>query len=109
MRTTDGLSWTYCHLAYLEPTVETGIRLAAGAPVGLVGDTGHAEGPHLHLQLQPANAYPQDEEWFKCFAGTAFSWQQGSQANAAAAPLFAVVSDSGAGPAPAGSVVLFHA
>jgi murein DD-endopeptidase MepM/ murein hydrolase activator NlpD len=109
LQTTDGLTWTYCHLAYLEPTVETGIRLAAGAPVGLVGDTGHAEGPHLHLQLQPANAYPQDEEWFKSFAGTAFSWQQGSQANAAAAPLFAVVSDSGAGPAPAGSVVLFHA
>src|SRR5204862_194089 len=47
--TTDGLSWTYCHLAYLEPAVTDGARLTAGRPVGLVGDTGHADGPHLHL------------------------------------------------------------
>ena len=31
--TTDGLVWTYCHLAYLEPTVVAGAQLAAG-PAG---------------------------------------------------------------------------
>jgi murein DD-endopeptidase MepM/ murein hydrolase activator NlpD len=42
--------------------------------VGLVGSTGHSSGPHLHLQLQPATAYPQQQAWFQSFAGTAFRW-----------------------------------
>jgi murein DD-endopeptidase MepM/ murein hydrolase activator NlpD len=75
MQTTDGLTWTYCHLAYREPTVVTGASLAAGASVGLVGSTGHSTGPHLHLQLQPATVYPQTQAWFQSFAGVAFLWQ----------------------------------
>jgi murein DD-endopeptidase MepM/ murein hydrolase activator NlpD len=75
IRTQDSLVWTYCHLAYLEPSVTDGVSLAAGTPVGLVGSTGHATGPHLHLQLQPATSYPQDQPWFASFAGKAFSWQ----------------------------------
>jgi murein DD-endopeptidase MepM/ murein hydrolase activator NlpD len=71
----DGREWTYCHLSHLEPTVASGTALGAGEPVGLVGSTGHSTGPHLHLQLQPAIAYPQDEPWFQALAGTAFSWQ----------------------------------
>jgi murein DD-endopeptidase MepM/ murein hydrolase activator NlpD len=71
----DGRQWTYCHLAVLEPAVEPGAQLRAGDLVGLVGQTGDATGPHLHLQLQPATSYPQDEPWFEQFAGTAFSWQ----------------------------------
>lgn len=92
--TTDGLTWTYCHMAYLEPAVVEGAQLSAGQPVGLVGQTGHADGPHLHLQLQPASAYPQDEAWFQTFAGTAFTWSDSVQSNAASAPVFAVVSGS---------------
>jgi murein DD-endopeptidase MepM/ murein hydrolase activator NlpD len=72
--TSDGLVWTYCHLSYLDPSVVLGATLQAGAPVGLVGSTGHASGPHLHLQLQPATAYPQQQAWFQSFAGTAFRW-----------------------------------
>jgi murein DD-endopeptidase MepM/ murein hydrolase activator NlpD len=72
--TSDGLSWTYCHLSYLDPSVVPGAALQAGAPVGLVGSTGHSSGPHLHLQLQPATAYPQQQAWFQSFAGTAFRW-----------------------------------
>ena len=90
--TTDGLTWTYCHMSYIEPTVVAGAELRAGDPVGLVGHTGHADGPHLHLQLQPATGYPQDEPWFQAFAGTAFSWSDSVQANAAANPVFTVVS-----------------
>jgi murein DD-endopeptidase MepM/ murein hydrolase activator NlpD len=92
--TVDGLTWTYCHLSYLEPAVTPGATLAAAQPVGLVGHTGHAEGPHLHLQLQPATGYPQDEPWFQSFAGTAFSWLDTVQTNAAPDPVFAVVGAS---------------
>ena len=73
-RAFDGQVWTYCHLAVLDPSVSTGVELKAGAPVGLVGHTGHATGPHLHLQLQPASAWPQEQPWFQSFAGRAFAW-----------------------------------
>jgi murein DD-endopeptidase MepM/ murein hydrolase activator NlpD len=92
--TTDGLTWTYCHLSYLQPEVVPGAALAAGQPVGLVGHTGHADGPHLHLQLQPATGYPQDEPWFQSFAGTAFTWLDTVQSNAAPNPVFGVVDGS---------------
>jgi murein DD-endopeptidase MepM/ murein hydrolase activator NlpD len=85
IETGDGLVWTYCHLAYLEPTVSSGVRLEAGAPVGLVGSTGHSTGPHLHLQLQPATVYPQSQAWFQSFAGSAFRWQGDPPPLAAAA------------------------
>ena len=74
MQATDGQTWTYCHLSYLYPEVVQGATLTAGQAVGLVGSTGHAAGPHLHLQLQPASSYPQAQEWFESFAGTAFQW-----------------------------------
>ena len=98
--TGDGREWTYCHLSLLDPTVTTGVTLPAGAPVGLVGSTGHSTGPHLHLQLQPATSYPQDEPWFQALAGTAFTWQDAPRSDAPA--VFAVVED-----APA--VEFFHA
>jgi len=75
IRASDNRVWTYCHLAYLDPSVIDGVSLAAGAQIGLVGSTGHATGPHLHLQLQPATSYPQNEAWFQSFAGKAFRWQ----------------------------------
>jgi murein DD-endopeptidase MepM/ murein hydrolase activator NlpD len=93
-RADDGRSWTYCHLAYLDPAVAAGAQLAAGQQVGLVGHTGHATGPHLHLQLQPADSYPQSEAWFDAFAGTAFTWQDAPTVPEPSEPAFAVVSDS---------------
>src|SRR5919106_1255615 len=85
MRAGDGLVWTYCHLSYLEPSVQSGAELSAGTPVGLVGSTGHSSGPHLHLQLQPPTLYPQAQAWFQSFAGSAFSWQGDAPALAAPA------------------------
>ncbi|MFL5951723.1 MAG: lytic murein transglycosylase [Gaiellaceae bacterium] len=75
IRTEDGQTWTYCHLAVLYDSVVDGVSLAAGTQVGLVGSTGHATGPHLHLQLQPPTSWPQYQPWFQSFAGKAFRWQ----------------------------------
>jgi murein DD-endopeptidase MepM/ murein hydrolase activator NlpD len=100
IRTQDGQVWTYCHLAYLDPAVMDGVSLAAGTQIGLVGSTGHATGPHLHLQLQPATSYPQDQPWFQSFAGTAFRWQDAMtelelpDATPPSARVFAVVTNS---------------
>jgi murein DD-endopeptidase MepM/ murein hydrolase activator NlpD len=78
LRADDGQVWTYCHLSYREPSVRLGARLPAGVEIGLVGSTGDATGPHLHLQLQPPTSYPQSESWFRSFAGLAFQWADSS-------------------------------
>jgi murein DD-endopeptidase MepM/ murein hydrolase activator NlpD len=107
IRTDDGQTWTYCHLSYLDPSVTAGATLAAGGQVGLVGATGDATGPHLHLQLDPTASYPQDQPWFQSFANVAFRWQDAapSDTSSAGRSVFAVVPtkepDSG------GSVILF--
>ena len=105
IRTSDGQEWTYCHLSYLEPTVQAGTMLSAGAAVGLVGHTGDATGPHLHLQLDPATSYPQNEGWFQQFAGLAFRWQDAPTPQPTATPslVFAEVSNSGS----SGDVIRF--
>ncbi len=88
----DGQEWTYCHLSYEEPSVQAGVRFTAGAPVGLVGMTGDATGPHLHLQLDPPTAFPQTEAWFQAFAGVAFSWQDAPTPDTSARTLAASTS-----------------
>jgi murein DD-endopeptidase MepM/ murein hydrolase activator NlpD len=103
-----GSEYTYCHLSYLEPAVHPGAALAAGQPVGLVGSTGHSTGPHLHLQLNPAVSYPQEESWFKSFAGVAFSWQDSPTPHRRAKPRGPVFTVVGAGGDPfSGNVVTF--
>jgi murein DD-endopeptidase MepM/ murein hydrolase activator NlpD len=95
LQTSDGQTWTYCHLAYLESSVVGGATLAAGDAVGLVGHTGDATGPHLHLQIDPPTSYPQQQPWFQRFAGTAFRWSDGGGTDAGpAGPVFRVM-DSG--------------
>ena len=98
LQTLDGRDWTYCHQSYLEPTVQPGVHLLAGAPVGLVGSTGHSTGPHLHLQTGPELTYPQQEGWFHALADTAFSWQRNSELQpypvAPYSPVFAVVEQT---------------
>jgi murein DD-endopeptidase MepM/ murein hydrolase activator NlpD len=95
LRTADGLTWTYCHLSYIYPSIQAGVALTAGAPVGLVGSTGDASGPHLHIQTHPATLWPQELAWFQSFAGTGFRWQDAPTPQAAA-PVFAQLSGSGA-------------
>ena len=108
LSTFDGQTWTYCHLSYLEPTVVAGASLSAGEPVGLVGHTGDATGPHLHLQLDPATSYPQDEAWFQSFAGVAFSWQDAPTPEVSTqAPRFAEVASGSADSSPVATGPVF--
>jgi murein DD-endopeptidase MepM/ murein hydrolase activator NlpD len=103
MQTDDGQTWTYCHMAVVDPAVVPGVRLTAGQQVGLVGATGDASGPHLHLQLQPATGWPQQEAWFQAFAGTAFTWQDGPDSTALRTP--AVVGAADVTPTPSSAPV----
>jgi murein DD-endopeptidase MepM/ murein hydrolase activator NlpD len=99
LRAYDGQVWTYCHLAYLAPAVLDGVRLQAGQEIGLVGHTGDATGPHLHLQLQPPTAWPQQEAWFQGFAGRAFRWQDApTPLEPAAARVFQSAAEGDSGP-----------
>jgi murein DD-endopeptidase MepM/ murein hydrolase activator NlpD len=94
LRAADGRGWTFCHLSYLDPGAVPGAILPAGAPLGLVGSTGHSTGPHLHLQLVGAASYPQEEVWFQSFAGSAFRWQDEETAPVTrTASVFAVTPD----------------
>jgi murein DD-endopeptidase MepM/ murein hydrolase activator NlpD len=102
IRTQDGQVWTYCHLSYLDPGVTEGVSLSAGQQIGLVGMTGDASGPHLHLQLQPPTSWPQQQPWFESFAGRAFRWQDAPTplepaGTPQAARVFSVVPESSDG------------
>ena len=102
----NGVVYVYCHLSYLEPAVVPGAALAAGAPVGLVGSTGHATGPHLHLQFSPPVSYPQEEPWFQSFAGVAFSWLDAPTPRHSIAPKERRFTVVGITPAPSGSRIV---
>ena len=94
MRAEDGLVWTYCHMSVLDPSIHAGSTVSAGTPVGRVGETGHATGPHLHLQLQPPTRWPQRMAWFQSFAGSAFTWSDApatSEPTASPRAVFSVV------------------
>lgn len=55
----QGLVTMYCHLSRID--VKPGDKVASGQPVGLVGKTGRASGPHLHwtVMLNGASVDPE--------------------------------------------------
>ena len=52
LRHTDGWSTQYCHLRRGSVSVKKGQRVAAGARLGLVGHSGLAMFPHVHIQVR---------------------------------------------------------
>lgn len=51
----DGWTTQYCHLRQGSIAVEPGDRLTTGDPIGLVGQSGLASFPHVHLQVAHNN------------------------------------------------------
>ena len=62
LRHEGGWQTQYCHLRDGSLAVHLGQRVAAGAPLGLVGQSGNADFPHLHLTLR------RDTGWTDPFA-----------------------------------------
>ena len=60
VRLDDGTVLWYCHQS--EFGVEKGQRVAPGDLIGYVGSTGNVTGPHLHLEVHPAEDKPVDPE-----------------------------------------------
>lgn len=48
----DGWKTQYCHMAKGSVRVKSGDTIAAGTPLGLVGESGDAAFPHLHLSVR---------------------------------------------------------
>lgn len=60
LRLHDGTVLWYAHQSGV--TVEQGQRVAAGEVIGYVGSTGNVTGPHLHLEVRPADDEPVDPD-----------------------------------------------
>ncbi len=63
IRAADGMTFRYCHLAETAVDVQVGVAVAAGVPLGKVGNTGTIDGArgtgrncHLHFEIWPTEA-----------------------------------------------------
>jgi murein DD-endopeptidase MepM/ murein hydrolase activator NlpD len=53
----DGRDYVFMHMQTGSVVVQKGQGVAAGARLGAVGATGHADGPHLHFEIWPGGWY----------------------------------------------------
>ena len=54
IRSPDRIITRYCHMA-TQPSVHGGQKVSAGARIGIVGQSGNADGPHLHFEIHVRN------------------------------------------------------
>ncbi len=59
----------YAHMNYGTRRVSVGESVSAGQLIGQVGDTGRANGTHLHLEIRVNNGYANAESWLQANAG----------------------------------------
>jgi murein DD-endopeptidase MepM/ murein hydrolase activator NlpD len=52
VRHPDGLVTRYAHLSAFAPGLRVGSALEHGGPVGSIGTSGNAHGPHLHFEVR---------------------------------------------------------
>lgn len=87
-RTTGGIVVLCAHLAN-KPTVKVGEKIKIGQKIGIMGNTGHSTGAHLHIELQKAEkwAYAKNLlnpnnyiDWNNCAEGDFVlkTWKNGS-------------------------------
>ena len=57
----DGVRYYMAHFQAIDGTIQVGVRLAAGDPVGQLGDSGRTSACHLHFGLSPVCTTP---EWW---------------------------------------------
>jgi murein DD-endopeptidase MepM/ murein hydrolase activator NlpD len=57
VRADDTRDYVFMHLQDGSVAVEKGQAVAAGGPIGAVGATGRADGPHLHFEIWPHGWY----------------------------------------------------
>ena len=82
IRAEDGQVLDLLPHVYKYPQIVAGEMLTAGQPVGSSATPATPPVPYFHLQLQPAASYPQEQDWFERFAGTAFQWSDGTPTKA---------------------------
>lgn len=51
----QGVYTRYAHMDYLAPGIAPGVALGFGHPVGQMGASGNAQGPHLHYEILTGN------------------------------------------------------
>ena len=60
---------TYAHMQFGSLAVTKGQVIAAGDPVGRVGNTGASTGAHLHFEIAVGGEQIDPYAWLKAFAG----------------------------------------
>ena len=53
----DGRDYVFMHMQGGSVLVQKGQGVAAGEALGAVGQSGHADGPHLHFEIWPDGWY----------------------------------------------------
>src|SRR5580704_16506571 len=59
VRHADGLVTRYAHMSAFAPNIGSGLPVQSGQVIGVVGQTGHATGNHIHFEVR-VNGYAVD-------------------------------------------------